>query len=411
MAETPGSVTGMDSAYLRRSASVSQDSLYDVTHPEYHAGSDTGDSEEDEPVPPTAAASPAIEILETPTPEPGGSPLQVDPAIRRGWGPNCENFDEWFSVWPDPELLHGEDYGNLHHVMRKWLRDWEFDKFDIEYQYAFLEGFLRLCPAPPGVQFRFCRRAFAFVVCREFWRGRVARAFDRPPPLRVESPELRQFALVWMPWFMVTGLGLGPFEGPLRRGKMSFLRCLIDIVPWDLFPPGAGMSWWGAEQISRSLDLAGPSDPPSRLFDAELQPPSTGAPPVAKTPGAEAGPSHAPPRVSAAELQPPSTGAPPVGKTPSAKAGPSDAPNRVSAAELQPPSTGAPPVGKTPSAKAGPSDPPSRLFDAELQPPSTGAPPVGKTTSAKAGPSDAPPRVSAAELQPPSTGAPPVGKV
>eukprot|EP00873_Tetraselmis_striata_P017680 jgi/Tetstr1/437944/TSEL_026574.t1 len=99
-------------------------------------------------------------------------------------------------------------------------------------------------------------RAFVFVVCREFWRARVARAFDRPPPLRVENPELRRFALVWMPWFMVTGLGLTPFEGPVRRGKMSFLRCLIDGVPWDVFPPGVGMSWWGAEQISRSLDLA-----------------------------------------------------------------------------------------------------------------------------------------------------------
>eukprot|EP00873_Tetraselmis_striata_P038349 jgi/Tetstr1/458613/TSEL_045016.t1 len=143
--------------------------------------------------------------------EPGRPPLQVDPRLRRGWDPNYENFDDWFSVWPEPESLYGEDYADLHYAMCKWLRDWEFDKFDIEYQ---------------------------------------------PPPLRVEIADLRRFALVWMPWFMVTGLGLTPFEGPVRRGKMSFLRCLIDGVPWDVFPPGVGMSWWSAEQISRSLDLA-----------------------------------------------------------------------------------------------------------------------------------------------------------
>eukprot|EP00873_Tetraselmis_striata_P024097 jgi/Tetstr1/444361/TSEL_032252.t1 len=207
-----------------RGVSVSQDSLYDATQPEYHPSSDGGVSEEDEPAPPMAPASPAIELLDSPTPQPGRPPLQVDPRLRRGWDPNYENFDDWFSVWPDPESLYGEDYADLHYAMCKWLRDWEFDKFDIEYQYAFLEGFLRLCPPPPGVEFRFCH--------------------------------LRRFALVWMPWFMVTGLGLTPFEGPVRRGKMSFLRCLIDGVPWDVFPPGVGMSWWSAEQISRSLDLA-----------------------------------------------------------------------------------------------------------------------------------------------------------
>eukprot|EP00873_Tetraselmis_striata_P045281 jgi/Tetstr1/465545/TSEL_010214.t1 len=194
-----------------RGASVSRDSLYDATQPEYHPSSDGGVSEEDEPAPPMAPASPAIELLDSPTPEPGRPPLQVDPRLRRGWDPNYENFDDWFSIWPEPESLYGEDYGDLHYAMCKWLRDWEFDKFDIEYQ---------------------------------------------PPPLRVETPELRRFALVWMPWFMVTGLGLTPFEGPVRRGKMSFLRCLIDGVPWDVFPPGVGMSWWSAEQISRSLDLA-----------------------------------------------------------------------------------------------------------------------------------------------------------
>lgn len=52
-----------------RGASVSQDSLYDATQPEYHPSSDGGVSEEDEPAPPMAPASPAIELLESPTPE------------------------------------------------------------------------------------------------------------------------------------------------------------------------------------------------------------------------------------------------------------------------------------------------------------------------------------------------------
>eukprot|EP00873_Tetraselmis_striata_P012679 jgi/Tetstr1/432943/TSEL_022281.t1 len=139
-----------------RGVSVSQDSLYDATQPGYHPSSDGGVSEDDEPAPPMAPASPAIELLDSPTPEPGRPPLQVDPRLRRGWDPNYENFDDWFSVWPEPESLYGEDYADLHYAMCKWLRDWEFDKFDIEYQYAFLEGFLRLCPPPPGVEFRFC---------------------------------------------------------------------------------------------------------------------------------------------------------------------------------------------------------------------------------------------------------------
>eukprot|EP00873_Tetraselmis_striata_P014266 jgi/Tetstr1/434530/TSEL_023621.t1 len=162
--------------------------------------------------------------------------------------------------------------------------------------------------------------AFVFVVCREFWRARVARAFDRPPPLRVEIAYLRRFALVWMPWFMVTGLGLTPFEGPVRRGKMSFLRCLIDGVPWDVFPPGVGMSWWSAEQISRSLDLARTkvtaSQGPERGIWSERRTPSRVCCRAAARidRGQGAGPSGAPPPVFAAEPQPASTVAPAVGK-------------------------------------------------------------------------------------------------
>eukprot|EP00873_Tetraselmis_striata_P019451 jgi/Tetstr1/439715/TSEL_028134.t1 len=63
---------------------------------------------------------------------------------------------------------------------------------------------------------------------------------------------------------------------------------------------------------------------------------------------------------------------------PSAGAGPSDAPSRVFAAEPQPASTGAPAVAKTPSAGAGLSDAPPRVFAAEPQPASTGAPAVAK---------------------------------
>eukprot|EP00873_Tetraselmis_striata_P043418 jgi/Tetstr1/463682/TSEL_008543.t1 len=212
----------------------------------------------------------------------------------------------------------------------------------------------------------------------------------RPPPLRVENADLRRFALVWMPWFMVTGLGLTPFEGPVRRGKMSFLRCLIDGVPWDVFPPGVGMSWWSAEQISRSLDLArtkftasqgaGPSGAPPPVFAAEPKPASTVAPAVGKTPSAGAAPSGAPPPVHAAEPKPASTVAPAVGKTPSAGAGPSGAPPSVHVAEPKPASTVAPAVGKTPSAGAGPSGapPPPSVHVAEPKPASTVAPAVGK---------------------------------
>eukprot|EP00873_Tetraselmis_striata_P024157 jgi/Tetstr1/444421/TSEL_032309.t1 len=307
--------------------------------------------------------------------KPGRPPLQVDPRLRRGWDPNYENFDDWFSVWPEPESLYGEDYADLHYAMCKWLRDWEFDKFDIEYQ---------------------------------------------PPPLLVEIADLRRFALVWMPWFMVTGLGLTPFEGPVRRGKMSFLRCLIDGVPWDVFPPGVGMSWWSAEQISRSLDLArtkftasqgaAPSGAPPPVFAAEPKPASTVAPAVGKTPSAGAGPSGAPPPVFAAEPKPASTVAPAVAKTPSAGAGPSGAPPPVFAAEPKPASTVAPAVAKTPSAGAAPSGAPPPVFAADPKPASTVAPAVAKTPSAGAGPSGAPPPVFAAEPKPASTVAPAVAK-
>eukprot|EP00873_Tetraselmis_striata_P024600 jgi/Tetstr1/444864/TSEL_032706.t1 len=204
-------------------------------------------------------------------------------------------------VWPEPESLYGEDYGDLHYAMCKWLRDWEFDKFDIEYQYAFLEGFLRLCPPPPGVEFRLChperrswseRRTPSRVCCRAAARiDRGQARIDRGAGCR-QDPERRSWSEQRTPWKRSARFAAGIDKGAgCRQG-------------------------------------AGPSGAPPRVFAAEPQPASTGAPAVGKTPSAGAGPSDAPPRVFAAEPQPASTGAPAVAKTPSAEAAPSDAPRR-----------------------------------------------------------------------------------
>eukprot|EP00873_Tetraselmis_striata_P034645 jgi/Tetstr1/454909/TSEL_041773.t1 len=228
---------------------------------------------------------------------------------------------------------------------------------------------------------------------------------------------------------------------------MSFLRCLIDGVPWDVFPPGVGMSWWSAEQISRSLDLArtkftASQDPTTRqgmsLISTGRWWSTTGSPSCfqcnhpdhqrlldlnrprarelvqATHPLACLLPSRSPHR-QGRRLSPRSWS---ERRTPwkrSAQfavgidmgagcrqgAGPSDPPPRVFAAEPKPAPTGA----KTPSAGAGPSGAPPRVFAAEPKPAPTGAPAVAKTPSAEAGPSDPPPRVFAAEPQPASTGA------